>query len=374
MKVRTACVVATLMLGCSAASDPEGSGVGGDGGTGNGGTGNSGAAIGVGGGGAAIGVGGGGNVGGECAGVSQEANNAVLPADVIWTIDTSCSMTEETQAVRDNMNKFSQGISQAGVDIRIALIAEQYGPPPFPGLPADGICIAGPLGSGQCPNDTKLPKFAHIFQTVASTNSLSLIIQTYPNWKTILRPNSVKIFTVVTDDNSSMTAQDFTNQVNALDPTSIKANQWKVYGIYSFTNCPSAATPGSVYAELVKQTGGVASDLCLQNFAPVFSQLAAGIIGSAKLDCGWSIPPPPAGQTFNKGKVNVLFTSGGGGQQPVYHVNSKADCGPNGGWYYDDDVNPTTVLVCDNTCQTIQSDPSGKIDVQFGCDTLGVPR
>ena len=366
-------------LGCSAASDPEGGsgGSGGGGGAGSGANGGSGGAVGRGGHGGGIcggGNGGSGNFGGDCAGVSQEANNAVLPADVIWTIDTSCSMVEETQAVRDNMNKFSQGITAAGVDIRIALVAEQYQPSPFPPIPDDGICIAAPLGSGKCPNDTKLPNFAHIFQTVGSSNSLQLIVQTYPNWKGILRSNSVKIFTIVTDDNSAITAQDFTNQVNALDPALIKANQWKVYSIFSFTNCPSAASPGTVYKDLVIQTGGVASDLCLQNFAPVFNQLAAGIIGSAKLDCGWSIPPPPAGQTFNKNQVNVLFTPSGGGQQPIYKVPSKSDCGPAGGWYYDDEVNPTTVLVCDSTCQTIQADQNGKIDVQFGCATIEVPK
>ena len=376
MGMRAAWVFSMILLGCSAASDPSGSG---GNGSGTGATGATGAGTGTGGTGAAIGLGGGGNggsgnFGGECAGVSQEASNAVLPADVIWTIDTSCSMREETQAVRDNMNKFSQGITAAGVDIRIALIAEQYEPPKFPGFPDDGICIAAPLGSGNCPNDSKLPTFAHIFQTVASTNSLQLIIQRYPDWKGILRHNSVKIFTVVTDDNSAMSAADFTKAVNALDPTLVKPNQWKVYGIFSFTDCPSAAKPGTVYKDLVTQTGGVASDLCLQNFAPVFSQLAAGIVGSAKLDCGWSIPPPPAGQTFNKGQVNVQYTPGGGTKQPIYKVPSKADCGPSGGWYYDDENNPTTVLVCDSTCQTIQADPTGKIDVEFGCATINVPQ
>ncbi len=376
MGMRAAWVFSMILLGCSAASDPSGSG---GNGSGAGATGATGAGTGTGGNGAAIGLGGGGNggsgnFGGECAGVSQEANNAVLPADVIWTIDTSGSMAFETQAVRDNMNKFSQGIVAAGVDIRIALIAEQYEPPKFPGLPDDGICIAAPLGSGSCPNDSKLPTFAHIFQTVASTNSLQLIIQRYPDWKGILRHNSVKIFTIVTDDNSAMSAADFTKAVNGLDPTLVKPNQWKVYGIFSFTDCPSAAKPGAVYKNLVTQTGGVASDLCLQNFAPVFSQLANGIIGSAKLDCGWSIPPPPAGQTFNKGQVNVQYTPGGGTKQPIYKVPSKANCGPSGGWYYDDENNPTTVLVCDSTCQTIQADPTGKIDVEFGCATINVPQ
>ncbi len=158
-----------------------------------------------------------------------------------------------------------------------------------------------------------------------------MIISTYPTWKTVLRPNSLKIFTVVTDDNSALPAKSFTDSVNTLDPVVIKPNSWKVYGIYCFSDCPSAATPGTVYQELVSQTGGVAGDLCLQNFKPVFDKLAAGIVGSAKLDCAWTIPPPPAGETFNKNKVNVIFTPGGGAPQPpIGKVGSKADCGPAG--------------------------------------------
>jgi hypothetical protein len=367
-----------FVLGCSAASTGEepGSGAG----TGSGGSGNSGG-IGLGGNGqGGIGIGGGANSGGggfsggSCAGVTQQANNTQLPADVIWAIDTSCSMFEETAAVQSNMNNFSSIIANAGIDVRNILLGEEFSPPPFPGFPQEGICIAPPLGSGACPADTNFPNYLHVFQEVASTNALMLYLSTYPTYKTALRPNSIKIFVVVTDDNSSLPAQGFIDQLVVLDPAVIKPNQWKMYGIFCYSDCPSAAEPGTVYGELVNLTGGVSSDMCLQNFDPVFNQLAQGIIGSAKLDCGWVIPDPPAGETFNKNKVNVIFTPGGGTGAPIGKVGSEAECGPDGGWYYDDESNPSSVHVCANTCSAIQSDPNGKIDVQFGCDTVRVPK
>lgn len=366
-----------FVLGCSAASTGEDPG---GGATGNGGSGNSGG-IGLGGngtGGLGIGGGGsgtGGSSGGACAGVTQQADNTQLPADVIWAIDTSCSMFEETAAVQSNMNKFSSIIANAGIDVRNILLGEEYGPPPFPGLPQEGICIAPPLGSGACPADTNFPNYLHVFQEVASTNALMLYLSTYPTYKSALRPNSIKIFVVVTDDNSSLPAQGFIDQLVVLDPAVIKPSQWKMYGIFCFSNCPSAAEPGTVYGELVNLTGGISSDMCLQNFDPVFDQLAQGIIGSAKLDCGWVIPDPPPGETFNKDKVNVIFTPGGGTGAPIGKVGSAAECGPNGGWYYDNESNPSSVHVCPNTCSSIQSDPNGKIEVQFGCATIpGVPK
>ncbi|MBK7579895.1 MAG: hypothetical protein IPI67_06775 [Myxococcales bacterium] len=366
-------------LGCSAASNDSSSGGGGNGagssatgggGTiGFGGTGSGGLNTGAG-----TGTGGGGGVGNACAGVKQTAAGT-LPVDVIWAVDTSCSMSEETAAVKANMNKFSQLISNAGVDVHIVLVAEQWAPSPFPGIiPEEGVCIDKPLGSGQCPNDTNFPLYAHVYETVSSTDALQKYLDQYQSYKNMLRPEAVKIFAVVTDDNSSLPAAQFTTQINAVDPTMIKPAQWKMYGVYCYTKCPSAAKPGTVYQELVTQTGGVSSDMCLQNFDPVFNQLAQGVVGAAKLDCAWGIPPPPAGEQFNPGKVNVIFTPGGGTGSPIGKVGSAAECGPNGGWYYDNDQAPTQVKVCDSTCQSIQSDPNGQIEVQFGCDTIYVPK
>lgn len=377
-----ACVTLGLSGACSAAADPgedpAGAGSGGPGGGVNVGGGGTGSGSGSGGGlsfGGGSGNEGGGSAGGECAGVSQQASNAILPIDVIWTIDTSGSMTEETAAVRANMNQFSQQISAAGVDVRIILIAEQYAPPPFPGFPDEGICIDAPLGSGKCPDDNKQPSFLHVFKTVGSTNSLQLVLQMFPSYKAALRPGSLKILTVVTDDNSAVPAASFTQQFDALDPTLITPGLWKLYGIFCFSKCPSAAKQGSVYQELVQQTQGVSGDLCLQNFKPVFDQLAQGVVASSKLSCGWKIPPAPAGETFDKSKVNVQFTAGDGQQTTFGKVGSAAECGPSGGWHYDNEQNPTMVLVCPETCKAIQADAQAKIDVQFGCATkLGTPK
>jgi hypothetical protein len=59
---------------------------------------------------------------------------------------------------------------------------------------------------------------------------------------------------------------------------------------------------------------------------------------------------------------------------PVYFAESAAACGPEGGWYYDDPLNPTRVLVCPATCNTITNDLQGRIDILFGCGTVPVPK
>ena len=323
--------------------------------------------------------GGGGNAGGygasggECAGVSQKASHAVVPVDVVWTIDTSGSMAAETEAVRQNMNQFSQQITAAGVDVRIVLIAEPYAPSTFPNKPPVGICIDAPLGSGKCPNDNKAPAFQHVFNPVGSLNSLQMILEAYPSYKGSLRPGSMKILTVVTDDTSQLPAAAFTQQMNALDPDVISPGMWKLYGIFCFSKCPSAAQPGTVYQELVQQTQGVAGDLCHQDFKPVFDKLAAGVVESSTLSCGWQMPPAPAGEIFDPQKVNVLFTGGNGQATTFNKVESAAACGPEGGWHFDNENDPGAVLVCPNTCQAIQSDNAGQIEIEFGCATKLAP-
>jgi hypothetical protein len=83
------------------------------------------------------------------------------------------------------------------------------------------------------------------------------------------------------------------------------------------------------------------------------------------------IPPPPDGQTFDRNKVNLQFSAGGQAAQPIGAVPSAGECANvSGGWHYDDPANPTKVLVCPQTCQTIQAIPDARVDVSFGCETV----
>lgn len=93
------------------------------------------------------------------------------------------------------------------------------------------------------------------------------------------------------------------------------------------------------------------------------------------LPCEWSIPPVQAGATFNKGKVNIEFTPPGGAAQQFGYVDNLAACQGAGqnAWYYDDATNPTKVLVCPSTCDSLKNVPGSEVDIIFGCDTTRVP-
>jgi hypothetical protein len=304
------------------------------------------------------------------------------PADIIFAVDTSGSMGEESYYVRSELNGFSQQIIASGIDVRVIMLAEP--PPPFfpcssPLFCPPGICIDPPLGSGGCPNqDTNPPLYIHVPNTeVNSTDGLNVFYDEYSKYKAELRPDASKTLVVITDDDASQgpynNATKFVTDYTALDPVLLKG--WKMSGIYCHSDCSSAASIGKVWKDVIDQTGGLHGDLCKQEFKPIFDDLAQAIIvGSQSLPCQYDIPAPPMNQTLDPNKVNVRFTDGAMTEQDILHVTNEAACDPvTGGWYYGDNANPKTIYLCTASCDVVSSDPDGKIDILFGCKTKIAP-
>ncbi|MFO0566902.1 MAG: hypothetical protein U0263_14635 [Polyangiaceae bacterium] len=336
-----------------------------------------------------------------CSTYTDEAKQTYEPADIIWAVDTSGSMVEEAQAVRRRSSTFSQQISQTGIDVHVVMLAA------YPLFFLPGICVPTPLGSGQCPPagpDTKLPNFwHHPTAVIESVDAALRLVQFFPDYKFMLRPNVQKYVVVVTDDdskNASGSSGDagkydnnptgFINDFTALDPMmsdGAGGKLWKLSAVYSFTQCQNAANIGNVWKQIVNSTGGIHGDICncppgqvqpcAQTFQKVFDELAKKIIsGSKPLACEWTIPPPEPGKTLDPVKVNVEFVDQASGvPETIYHVNDAGKCDANlGGWYYNDNQNPTSIKLCPASCNKVTGAGQGsKINVVFGCATINIP-
>jgi hypothetical protein len=338
---------------------------------GAGGTGGGGAGVG------GAGTGGAGGVGGDsCAAEGAEAEVGLQGADIVWVIDNSCSMAVEAAAVQANMNRFTTSLIDQGINVNMVLISSAM----VAGMcdPSDwlcalsggfnyGVCIGAPFGSGMCPMDSKPPNFLHLDLPVGSTNALQMVTDTYSQWSHMMRPGTSKHFAVVTDDDSDVDAATFTQRVNALDPAMFAS--WRYHGIFSFTACPDAASVGTVHQQLVTQTGGVAGDLCTQQFDPVFDLLAMDVAEKAEIACDWPIPAPPTGQTLDKNKVNVRYTRPDNTGVDVLRIPPGEDCGDREGWVYDNDELPSQVIACPASCDGFRA-TGGKVDVLFGCASV----
>lgn len=312
----------------------------------------------------------------ECAGLSVPSEVELQPADIIFIVDNSGSMQFEASSVQQNMNAFSSQIFLANLDVRVVLLSSY----PDDG---EGICIDQPLGSGGCPTtDDNPPGFTHVpMSKIDSNNPLDRLIELWPTFMDVMRPEAAKHVVVVSDDNSDMNAATFTQMFTALDPANVG---FTFHGIVADADpvtscfnsnpcCAISAAPGVVYLNLIQQTGGVFGNLCEQQFQPIFDQLAMEVIAGATIACAFDIPPPPEGEEFDPDKVNVAFDSAVG-TLDIGRVDDPADC-PNvvDGWYYDDPDNPTQVVLCDQTCTKIQGFQDASVSVTFGCATVDAP-
>jgi len=290
----------------------------------------------------------------------------MLPVDIIFLVDTSASMMQETLAVRNNLNSFSQQIIDAGIDVHIVMIAETGG---FLGNPMIYVCIEPPLGAGNCPGgpDTNLPTYLHITEDVGSTDSLQVFLDTYDQWSQQLRTDSTRHIVVVSDDNSAMGVDDFRDNLTTLSPA---FDEFIFHGIVSANDCPAAASVGQVYMDLIDETGGVLGNLCLQQFAPVFDEISKNV-NKVAMSCSWEIPDPPDGEVFDKDMVNVEVEIDGVKEQ-INYVDDPALCSQvEDGWYYDDADDPARILVCPQTCDSFQeAEDVAQVTIIFGCETI----
>jgi len=93
-------------------------------------------------------------------------------------------------------------------------------------------------------------------------------------------------------------------------------------------------------------------------------------IRSNHLSCDIAIPVPKAGGSADPNKVNVDYINGG---NVVTSLSRNDNCNSTSpSWQYDNPQSPSKILLCPNTCPTVQQDPKGKIQVVLGCPTIQI--
>jgi hypothetical protein len=335
----------------------------------------------------------------DCPAITQKAERAEGKADIVIIIDNSLSMVEEAAAVQKNINAFSQQIKASGVDVRVVLISSApkgasgggscIDPTGIacifvPGLKTGetGICVDPPLGkAGACPtgNETnEAAGFLHVREVVQSNDALQVLQRTYTQWQKMIRPDSAKTFVVVTDDDvrGEPGADAFQQWVSS--QALFQGSTWRFSGLYCVTKGPNCFNAGLVYQDLVTRTKGITGDMAQfgsgnidAQFKTVFDSLANAIVKDAvPVPCQYGIPAPPAGKTFDKKKLNVSYTNGANAKEDFFSVGTPGECSDQtGSWYYDDNNNPTKVVICPQACGRIQADDRATMQIIFDCDT-----
>lgn len=354
-----------LLVGCSADSDKGLGGTGGPGGSAGGG-----AAVGGESGTGAVGSFDNGGTGGTvldapagssggqdagCSSIEDESPVSRGAADIVWIIDNSCSMLDEYQRVKDNLNAFANDIQSAGIDHHVITITGAAVAAVFPtGDPAAGTALGmDPMHYLYAPHE------------VGSTDAMDVLVATFPTWSSFLRAGAPTHFVVVTDDDQrpplNLDAAGFKTQMDGL-----LGHPFIYHSIASETPmCAGAAAPGAQHYALSDTTGGLKVSICIADWSQVFGPLKDAVVKSAPLPCSFTIPAPPPGKDFEKEHVNFEYTPDMGTAMPWPRANVQADCGDQIGWFYDNFDTPTTIELCPAGCAAVGG--GGKISIVFGC-------
>jgi hypothetical protein len=298
-----------------------------------------------------------------CVETEVSAENRQAPVDIIWVVDSSGSMDFENHQVRDNLNAFSSHITMSGVeDYHVILIGD-----------ASEMSVPPPLGGG--------PNFLHIDDSVGSNEGLEKLIEHYPAYKDFLRAGAVRHFVAVSDDESDMSSTEFITALGLLTDPGFPPYDWSAspygfqfhsivaFGTVPIIGCATGAAIGRQYLDLSDRTGGVTQQVCLRDWSPIFSALETAIGVVTLLPCVYDIPEPPEGERIHPDKVNVYYTPTGGSKMVIPRAPDASACAEYG-WYYDIPAEPTQIILCPETCDIVQADTSGTVNIAFGCDTV----
>lgn len=393
---RLIALFAAAALAACGGTPPTGNGVdGGDGQVGDDGTGGGG------------GDGGGGGGGGEqaqapfpkenaCEVLTSQASLENKPVDIVMVIDNSGSMTQEAVAVEENINQnFAEILNNSGLDYRVILLARHGS-----ASGSQSVCIKAPLSGTSCDPIPSQPanteRFFQYDTEIGSTDGLSKFLSTYGStdthgfaqggWKTWLREGSFKTILMITDDESSITAESFESQLFALSPAGtfgdelkreyifhsiigIRANDpvtspWLPTDPAQNEMCSSAAKAGIRYEDLSLRTGGLRFPVCeTSSYNAVFQAAAQSVIENAVLSCEFDAPMPTDGTKFQDAYVE--YTPGDGSTvEYLRNVSDAANCSPN---HFTSDLNTGRITLCPEACTRLKSDDSAKLDVVYAC-------
>lgn len=92
-------------------------------------------------------------------------------------------------------------------------------------------------------------------------------------------------------------------------------------------------------------------------------------IRGSLLACDFEMPVAEMGEA-DPNLVNVELTPAGGTPQTIPQVSGADACTAAGGWYYDDPLNPSRIILCPATCDQVKNLNDATIKIVLGCKTV----
>jgi len=332
----------------------------------------------------------------------REENAELKPVDIIFSIDTSGSMSAEIQAVEDNINQdFANIIRSSGVDFRVIMLADK-----------DAICIDPPLGSGSCGDGaaTNTNDFKHIDQAADGSKVEEQSWLNFLNYydgrrsgddgvsgepyQRFLRSNAFKVFVAISDEEEQAfssasdpqgAAQTWDQRITSKSNAQFGTPSDRNYRFHAIGGVPPKSNPRQAYqpgepiqsqgcsgngnnAEAMPgdehaavQTDGLRYPVCeTPSYDAVFNAIAGGVVN---IGCQLEFPEVGSGKTVDNDKLALQWKPRGASQAEVIHkVNDRSNCARDRFFVDNGDIR-----LCSNLCNEVQSTQEGTLGVYAGC-------
>jgi len=134
----------------------------------------------------------------------------------------------------------------------------------------------------------------------------------------------------------------------------------KTFAIYAASSASGSMTAIAVNGgtqQAFNATGGTSS------FIAALDQIRTSLLA-----CEYKMPVPEAG-VVNPEVIEVEYTPTSGTVAKIPRVKPPETCGSDQGWRYDDETSPTRIILCPATCDDVQDDPEGRVDILVGCES-----
>lgn len=302
----------------------------------------------------------------SCADLSLQAE--AVPLDMYFMVDTSGSMMgENINALRNGLANFLNDPQSAG----LGASAQEFPIPEF-NDPYDETCDQNAYAKPAVPWAVlPNPALVQWLQTVnadgytPSMPSLTGAVQACMD-RIAVEPTHKCAVVFVTDGQPEGNCPP--TGTSAQGPLgNVAAGAWG-NGIPVFAiGFPGLNSTGQAVLNTIAQQGGTTAPVIIQsgNVGQEFIDTLNDIRGTA-LGCEYQMPTAEAG-TVNPNLVKVTYTPGGATEpQEIPRVDGPALC-VGDGWYYDDNAAPTKLIMCPATCDKMQADDEGEVQILLGC-------
>lgn len=306
---------------------------------------------------------------GACVSQTNEAKPVALAMMLVMDRSGSMVGASKWEQARKAMIAFSDAPGVAGTKLGLTIFPADEGDEcnpqfytpivPIGPVPANSVLIKSALESREPMSDTPM------------TNGLQGGIDAMREYLAA-NPNEVGVAILVTDGDPGGCNDDVTHVMDVATAAAQADPAVRTFVVgmdgATFKNLDMIAkagggAPSAFNAAAAGVDGGVSAQ---QQLFDALETIRAGAIG-----CEYVLPVPDA----TKGSLDldsVVIDFNPGGNEPTVslrRVLTEDDCGKTtGGFYYDDNDNPTRIVLCDASCGDVRTaGKAGTVDVVLGC-------